>query len=225
MKKVVKLWVDIALALLLIFQMPYILVGEKIHEWLGVIFLILILVHVKLNQAAFLAMFRRFWSSASRLANCLITSLAAASFIGLLISAPFISKFVLSFLHISGGAAFGRTAHLLCAYWGLVFFSLHLGLHLDKALGLARFGSGSPAASKSLAAAAPIVTVLAVAFGLKAFLANHIGAYLFLRQQFVFFDFEAPLWKILADNLFMMAAFAALAFWLRRLLRFRRSRP
>jgi hypothetical protein len=221
LKKVVKLCIDVALALLLIIQMPYILVGERIHEWVGVIFLILIWVHVKLNQAACRAMFRRFWSSPFRLANCLITSLAGASFIGLLISAPYISKFVFSFLHISGGTAFGRTAHLLCAYWGFVFFSLHLGLHFDKALGLARLGAPAPAPSKSLAA--PIVTVLAVALGLKAFLANHIGAYLFLRQQFVFFDFEAPLWKVLSDHLFMMAAFAALAFWLRRLLRFRRA--
>jgi hypothetical protein len=222
LKKKIKICVDIALVAVLLCQMPYFLVGERIHERLGVVFLVLVLVHVALNRAAFRAMFRRFWSSPLRLVNCLTTALAGAALMALVASAPYISKHVLVFPFITGGAGLARTAHLLSAYWGFVLFSLHLGLHLEKAVRPARLGAGSRGASKKPAPLALIATLIVAIFGLKAFMAGDIASYLFLRQQFVFLDPDIPLWKVFADNLAMMGALAATTFWLGRFLRSKR---
>ncbi|MDR2386464.1 MAG: DUF4405 domain-containing protein, partial [Deltaproteobacteria bacterium] len=161
MKKALKISLDIALIVLLICLMPYLHIGERAHEWLGALFVILVWVHVKLNWAAFQAGFRRFWSSPLRLLNCLITSLASLAFLALLISGPFISKYVFVFLPISGGAALARSIHLLAAYWAFIFFSLHLGLFLERAFGLTKYAASSPRASKTLFIIALMATNLA----------------------------------------------------------------
>ncbi|MDR2302184.1 MAG: hypothetical protein LBF38_09115 [Deltaproteobacteria bacterium] len=223
MKKNLKISIDLVLIALLVGQMPYVLVGEKIHEWLGALFFILVCVHVQLNRGAQKAIYRRFWSTPLRFLNCLIITLAGVFFFALIFSAPFISKYFFVFLPISGGAALARWVHLLSAYWGFIFFCLHLGLNLERGFGLARLASASPGASKTLTVSALIVTLLFVPVGLKAFITNDIPAYLFLRQQFPFFDFELPLWKVLAQSLAMVVTFAAPTFWLRRLLRPKKS--
>ena len=54
-----------------------------------------------------------------------------------MVSGILLSRTVFSFLGIRGGQAAARIVHMLCAYWGFVFLSLHLGLHWRVIMGMA----------------------------------------------------------------------------------------
>ena len=57
---------------------------------------------------------------------------------GTMLSGIVLSCHALTFLPISGGQSWARTLHLLCAYWGFVVLSLHLGFHWNGMMGLAK---------------------------------------------------------------------------------------
>ena len=50
--------------------------------------------------------------------------------------------------------------------------------------------------------------LLTAAYGAYAFWKRRIGAYMFLKDQFVFFDFDEPLVFFLADYIAVLALFA-----------------
>lgn len=50
---------------------------------------------------------------------------------GSMISGVILSRTVFTFLPMRHGQGTARIIHLICAYWGLVGMSLHLGLHCD----------------------------------------------------------------------------------------------
>lgn len=212
----VKIGLDILLAGLLLCQMAYSLVGNRAHEWTGLAFIVLAVAHNVINRSAYVYAFRGPWS-ASRAVGLAVTALAMVSLVGLAASAPFVSGHVFVFLNLSGGASVARTVHLLCAYWGFVFFSFHLGLHFERLAGRMGLGPAGP-----FKAAAWALVILAAGFGVKAFLANDIASYLFLRVIFAYFDPDLPLWLFFSQYLSMMVTFAALAFCLRKLLRARK---
>ena len=49
-----------------------------------------------------------------------------------------IQRHVFSFLSIQTGQGWARAMHLLCAYWGLVVMSLHIGFHFSMVTGMIR---------------------------------------------------------------------------------------
>ena len=59
------------------------------------------------------------------------------SMCGSMVSGILLSRHALSFLPVSGGT-FARNLHMLCAYWGFVLMSLHLGLHWSMVVGMAK---------------------------------------------------------------------------------------
>ena len=63
------------------------------------------------------------------------------------------------------------------------------------------------------------LAVLLMAYGAYAFMKRNLAEYMFLRSQFVFFDFEEPLIYFLLDYIAIMILFAGLGHYLMLLLR------
>ena len=59
------------------------------------------------------------------------------------ISGVVLSRYRFSFLPFGNGLSFARNMHMLSAYWGFVFMSLHLGFHWNMMMGMARTASDS----------------------------------------------------------------------------------
>lgn len=109
--------------------------------------------------------------------------------IGLAVSGVIISRHALNFLPIRGGRSFGRTLHMLSAYWGFILMCLHLGFHWIIMLNPAKNFVGKPYVKRTLR----VIGTAIAGYGAYAFVKRGLAQYLFLKTQFVFFDFEEPL--------------------------------
>ena len=102
--------------------------------------------------------------------------------------------------------------HMLSAYWGFVFLSLHLGLHWGTMLALAgRLCKGPSRARRILLRALGGAIAL---YGAWAFFRRGIPDYLFLRTRFAFFDFSEPRIFFFLDYVAAMGTFVWIGHYL-----------
>ena len=57
---------------------------------------------------------------------------------GSMLSGVILSNHVFPSITIRGWRSFARSLHMISAYWGFVLMSLHLGLHWNMMMGMAR---------------------------------------------------------------------------------------
>lgn len=217
-KTIIKIAVDLAMTLLLFCLMAYLLVGETVHEWLGVSMFALFILHHALNRNWHSNLTKGRYSPL-RIFQTLLNILLLAAMVSLMISGIMLSREVFAFLPISGGTGFARTLHMLGGYWGFLLMSLHLGLHWGMVMGMLRKALHISKPNAVRTGLLRIVTVFVCAFGIYAFVKNDIASYLFLKTRFVFFDLEQPLILFFAEYLGMMALWAATAYYIGKLLR------
>lgn len=215
-KMIAKIRVDIGMTIALLLLMPYELVGQAAHEWIGIGIFILFIVHHILNGK---------WSRNAlkgkytplRIWQTILVIFVLTSMIGSMVSGIILSRHALSFLPISGGRSFARRLHMLASYWGFVLMSLHLGLHWSMMMGMARKLVETTSSVRTW-----ILRILALAiagYGVFSFVKREIGSYMFLRIQFVFFDFEEPLLFFLLDYLAIMGLFVFIGYYLAEVLK------
>lgn len=212
---VCKILIDIAMTVLLLVQMAYMLMGQKTHEWLGVGMFVLVIVHNALNWTWYRSLFRGKYTGL-RFLQTVITLLAAASMLGLVVSGIMMSRDVFDFIKISGGMSFARELHMAASYWGFALMSLHLGLHWSMLMGLTKKMTGGRELPAGLAIMLRGAALLFAAYGVYAFIKHDILSYMLLKKQFVFFDFEQPVLSFFADYLAMMGFWVLLSHYARR---------
>ena len=203
-KQIIKIITDIAMTVMILFLMSYSLIGEALHEWLGIGMFALFILHHILNRK---------WSSSIckgkytpyRIWQTVLVVLALLTMLGSMTSGLVISRHALSFLPITGGQSWARTLHMLSAYCGFVFISLHLGLHWSMMMGMASRLWKKKSAARSWGVRA--AGFLIAGYGVYAFLKREIGSYMFLKNQFVYFDFDEPLFLFLLDYIAVMGLF------------------
>lgn len=214
-KQIAKIVIDILMTVLLLLLMAYSLVEEKAHEWLGIGMFVLFILHHVLNHNWCRNLLKGKYMP-FRILQTVLVILALVSMLGSMVSGIVLSRYVLSFLHITGGQSWARTLHMLCAYWGFVIISLHIGLHWNIMMNMAKkmFHKSSVIQLWIVRA----VGLLIAGYGVYAFAKRQIGSYMFLVNQFVFFDYEEPLIRFLLDYISVMVLFAALGYYLGKLL-------
>ena len=210
-KKTVKTILDILMIAALPVLMAYSLVGEALHEIVGTAMLVLFILHHILNRRSTAAMFRG-KQSAVRIVNTVLNIILFAVMILLPVSGIVISKHLYTFLPTAGLSAVARTAHLVLSYWGFALMSVHLGFHADAWL------TRLKRKKTAFVILAAVVTLIA-AYGAYAFIANRICEYMFIKTQFVFFDFDKPLILTFAEYLSMIVLFAWIGYCVMELLK------
>ena len=135
-KAIVRIGIDIGMTVLLLLLMAYELIGSGPHEWIGLAMFVLFVCHHLLNRGWYKNLFRGSYTP-MRLLQTILAGLVLLTMLGSMISSVLISREVFAFLPISGGRSLGRTLHLLCAYWGFVLLSLHLGIHWRSMMAMA----------------------------------------------------------------------------------------
>lgn len=199
-----KIVVDAAMTVLLLLLMAFELVGSAVHEWIGLGMFVLFIVHHVLNWRWSRNLLKGKYTP-FRILQTVLVFAVLVSMLSAMISAVIISREVFAFLPISGGRSFGRTLHMLAAYWGFVFLSLHLGLHWSIMTGMA--GKLCKKQSRIRAWILRIAAAGIAVYGAFAFVTRQIPDYMFLRSQFVFFDFEEPLVFFFLDYLAIKGLF------------------
>lgn len=201
----------------LFFCMAYMLVGEEAHEWAGSGLALLFVLHNVMNRKWYGALFTGRWT-ALRVFQTAVNLLCLVSMVAAAVSGVAMSRYLYDVSFLSGGASLARVVHMLAAYWGFCFISVHLGLHWSMMAGMVK---NSPLAARAPRGAGFVMKLAgfaAACFGVSALLRQNVLSYMFLRTPFVFFDFERPLALFFADYLGIMALWAWLAHYARALM-------
>lgn len=209
--------VDLLMTVGLLLQMTYFLIGQEIHEWLGAGMLLLFIIHHILNYKWFKTLGRGKYKPYRTLQTVLVL-LVLLCMLGSMLSGIWMSQYVFDFLSTQGHMGLARTAHLLCAYWGIILLSAHLGLHWGIVLGAARKAVGNKKPPALHTVVLQVLTAGISGYGVYAFFKHRIADYLFLQSHFVFFDYEQPPALYFLDLLAMMGLWNALAYYLGRAL-------
>ena len=209
-----KICVDIMMTAALYACMAYMLVGEEAHEWIGSGLALLFVLHNALNRKWYAALLtgrytplRAFQTAVNLL--CLASMAAAA------VSGAAMSRYLYDIPFLSGGASLARTVHMLAAYWGYCFISLHLGLHWSMMLGMMKNAAAPQRAPRWVTPLLRTAGAAAALLGAHALMRHNLLDYMFLRNQFVFFDTERPLCLFFLDYAAIMALWAWLAHYAR----------
>ena len=212
-RQIIRILVDIAMTILLLLLMAFMLTGQQAHEWLGAAELVLFIAHHILN-ARWMKNVGRGRYSPFRILQTALAVLVLVTMLGSMVSGIMMSRYAFSFLDIHGGMSLARTMHLVCAYWGFVFLSAHLGLHWSMMMGSARKLTGIKKPSKSCTVVLRLLALGLAGYGVYAFAKNQITDYLFLRSHFVFYDDTQSPAQFSSEYLAMMGLFAAVCYYL-----------
>ena len=209
-----KICVDVTMTAALYACMAYMLVGEEAHEWIGSGLALLFVLHNALNRKWYAALLtgrytplRAFQTAVNLL--CLASMAAAA------VSGAAMSRYLYDIPFLSGGASLARTVHMLAAYWGYCFISLHLGLHWSMMLGMMKNAAAPQRAPRWITPLLRTAGAAAALLCAHALMRHSLLDYMFLRNQFVFFDTERPLCLFFLDYAAIMALWAWLAHYAR----------
>lgn len=216
-KAAVKLTVDALMTLGLLFLMGYQFWGDAAHEWAGAGMFLLFLLHHILNGSWRRALFRGKYPPV-RILQLAVDLLVLLAMLGLMVSGVILSSHVFAFLPFRGGVAFARLLHMASSYWGFVLMALHLGLHWEMILGLARRALHLRP-SRVRRGLLPILGAGVAVYGIFAFVRRDLLAYMLVRTHFVFFDFSEPISLFYLDCLAMMGSCIFLAHYGSTLLR------
>lgn len=116
------------MTLLLLVLMGFHLQGEIVHEWAGIIFTLLIILHLYLNR-------HRLWSLSPRIpltmriVNRVINAVTFVVILTAIISGMMLSRHILLDLPFHNPAIWVRKVHMTSVHWGMLILALHIGLH------------------------------------------------------------------------------------------------
>ena len=127
-----------------------------------------------------------------------------------------LSRHVFAALPISGPMATARSMHMAASYWGFVLMSVHLGMHWGMIVGMfKRLLKGRKMPGAAVWGLRLAVAVIA-GYGLFCFILKDIVSYLFLKNQFVFFDYEQSAISVFAEYIAMMGFWIFVSFYIIR---------
>lgn len=210
-----RLWLTLAMALLYIVALGCRLTGAMPHEWIGLTFCALCVLHIAVNWRWFKIIpkgrytCRRHGNTVlNLLLPILITALCVTGILG--------SRHVFGFLNFKGGMDI-RQLHTFAAYWGLVLLGIHTGLQWAKVLtGLRTI----PGATNLIAmnGVRRGLLLLVIVYGVLASFDRAMGSKLFLGFSFDFWDSARPELLFYTHNLAILALYAIAAHYLAKLI-------
>lgn len=210
-KMMARISIDVAMTAILLLLMAYQLIGEEAHEWCGIFMFLLFVAHHVLNRTWCRNIMKGRYH-ARRICQTLLVILILLCMMGSMVSGMVLSRYVFASLPIRSGASWARTVHMLCAYWGFVFMSIHLGFHWNMMMAMGRNVLGKT--SKAGGAITFVIAALIAVYGGIAFVKRDIWNYLILRNHFAFYDFSEPVIFFLLDYLAVMGLFVLIGHYL-----------
>lgn len=209
-KLIAKILIDIGMTVCLLLLMPYSLISEIAHEWIGVAMFVLFVTHHILN--------RKWLTSAAkgkytvfRVVQTVLVIIMFILMIGSMVSGVLLSNHIFKIIRITGTYMTANQIHMISAYWGLVVMSLHLGIHWNIMVTMIGKLWKKPSIIRKWAARG--IAVIIAGYGVYAFRIRQIGDYLLMRMHFVFYDYEEGVVPFVADYLSVMILIAFIGYY------------
>lgn len=209
-KAAVKMIIDILMTLGLFLVSGYQFWGDVAHEWLGAGMFTLFIAHHVLNLNWYKNLFRGQYSP-SRLFQLMVNLGLLTVMLMLMYSGIILSRYVFTFLPIESGLALARRLHILSAYWGFILMSLHVGMHWNWILGMAKKRASIKIFLERHRKIFSVISVLIAGYGVFVFVNRDFLKYMLLKSEFVFLDYGEPLGFFYLDYLAIMGLGIVLA--------------
>lgn len=211
-KMKIKMGIDFLMTVLLFLLMSYQITGQKLHEWFGTGMLVLFLLHNILNIRWYGSLFKGKYTLL-RTMQTLINISVLIAMLCLGFSGIVLSRHIFAGLPIQGPMATARTMHLAASYWGFVLMSIHLGFHWSMVLGLFRRLCNRKKTPAAFVWLMCFIAIFIAGYGAYCFHKENILSYMFLKQEFVFFDFEQSAVSVFAGYITMMGLWVFIGFY------------
>lgn len=208
----VKMSVDITMTILSIILMGGTMMfpTDIVHEVLGSCLLALWILHTVFNHRWYASLFK------GKYPPYRIMQIAVNLGIALCALCLMYSGITMAFMLPGMGLA--RSIHLVSSHWYYIFMCAHIGMHLGMIF--SRIKSGIKNArkpqteSKAKKIVLRVILALVCAYGIFAFIIRGIWKYLFLSQQFFFFDLERGYILFAVDYLSILILIATISYLL-----------
>lgn len=175
--------VDVCMTVILLLLMAYQVTGEALHEWLGVIVTILVIVHQILNRKWYASLLKGKYNL-YRIMTAVIDVLLIVSFLLTAVCGMAMSSYAVPFFYGMVPVSFARRMHLSLSHWAFVLMGIHLGLHIPA------MTAGMKLSGRARGILAWIAAALS-GYGFYLFLSKGMLNYLFFRVSFAFYDEKA----------------------------------
>ena len=161
--------------------------SQEVHEWLGIMILLLFIVHNFLNIQWYKNIFKNRYTTIRTvyliIDGCVLISMFMQIFSGIAMS-----RYLFSFLNIPVNMSLVRRMHVLGAFWGFLFVSLHLGIHWAAII--RQFKKNIKKSSNNMSTMFMVISTAIAMYGMYAFIKRDFPVYFFLKNEFVFLDFN-----------------------------------
>lgn len=198
----IRMGIDLLMTVVLLLLMTYELLGQAFHEWLGMAMAGLWIAHHVLNRNWYCNLFRGKYP-VMRIVQIIFNLLLLVTMVGSMSSGIILSKYVFKGLNISAGYSLARTVHMLCAYWGFLLMSFHIGLHWSMMFRWIK----KRYQSRKFSVFSCMIVVCVSGYGVYAFWKRDILSNLLLKTEFVFFDSRGSILLFFADYIAIMGLF------------------
>lgn len=213
----IKIIVDIFMAICLLFLMPYSLLGETEHEWIGVAMGVLFIAHHILNRK-WLSVVNRGKYTPCRIIQTVLVVIIFILMLGSMISGIILSNHIFRFVELTGFSMVARQVHMFCAFWGLMVMSLHIGIHWEMAVTITGKLFKQPSIGRRWIVKA--AGFLLPCYGLYAFYKRHIGDYLLMKVHFVFYDYSENVMFFILDYVAAMSLIVFIGYYFSKFLKY-----
>lgn len=207
-----KMAIDFLMTVLLLLLMAYQITGQEFHEWIGIGMLVLFVTHNLLNLRWYGNLFKGKYRMLRIIQTVINFSLLLTMFC-LGFSGIVMSRHVFADFPINRPMATARNMHLSASYWGFVLISTHLGLHWSMILGMFRKLLNGKKVFGIIIWILRTASLLFAGYGLYLFIQKNIISYMFLKVQFVFFDFEQSAASVVLEYLTMMGFWIFISYY------------
>ncbi len=217
-KQVLKIIIDVFMTIALFLLMGYQFWGEAAHEWIGAALFALFILHHVLNRKWYYALPKGRYGSV-RIFQTVIDFVVLLSMLSLMYSGIVLSRYAFSFLPIDSGLALARKLHVIGSYWGFLLMGVHLGLHWDIFISIAKRKWKIKEPSMIHSVLLFLIGLLIALYGVAVFIKRNFLVYLFLINEFVFLDYEESVVLFYFDYFALMGLCVFASHYLSKLLR------
>ena len=216
-KTKIKRSVDILMTITLFILMSYQYTGGDRHEIAGAVMLVLLVLHHILNISWYQHLTKGKYSAVRILQTVVDLALLIVMLLQM-VSGIALSNKVFTFIELGLPVSTARNLHMICAYAGFLLMSIHIGLHYRMIINSIGKRFRSREDNKIRTLSLRVVAITISGYGVYALVKRDFFNYIFLKNQFVFFDYQEPVFFFVLDYLTVIGLMIFIAYYVQRLL-------
>ncbi|MGG0425852.1 DUF4405 domain-containing protein [Priestia megaterium] len=201
----IRLVIDLVMTVLMLVAMAYHVTGNTIHEVVGIVLFILFIVHNILNRRWYKTIIKGTYN-VRRILKIVVNLLFLVSMVVVMISSVPISRDIFPYFSINNDMIV-RQIHVLTAYWGFIFMTVHIGVSWGTIINAVRKMTGITGMSRIRTIVLRVLAVLIVIYGVQTSFERDLGSKLIIYDPFGSYILDNSAMGFLIDYLSIMGIY------------------